>query len=307
MISKIKHAYGDMSSWMQLVLLVLFTLAGTFVSILVLMLVLSLMGVDIHNPSAIVSSALLMRVNQFVQTTFMFFIPALLWGYLFNKKTSEGLKINKAPALSFVLVGIALIIIVQPLINLTAYYNDRLVLPEFLSSLEVKLRTMEESNAFLMQKLLSENSTYNIIANIFIIAIVAGIYEEFFFRGALQQIFKKIIGNYHVTVWVMAVIFSAVHMQFFGFVPRVILGAILGYLFVWSGNLWVPIIVHVFNNAWAVIMSYVYGIEVMSVTSQTLGVGDTLWASAISLILTFIVMFYLAKKYLRKSIESGEI
>ncbi len=91
-----------------------------------------------------------------------------------------------------------------------------------------------------------------------VIAVVAGLAEELIFRGCLQQIMQQIVKNKHIAVWVTAFIFSAIHFQFYGFLPRMLLGALLGYLFLWSGNIWVPIIVHTANNVIGVITAYLY-------------------------------------------------
>jgi len=96
------------------------------------------------------------------------------------------------------------------------------------------------------------------IVNLIIIGLLPAIAEEFLFRGALQQLLYEGFKNIHVAIWVTAIIFSAIHVQFYGFVPRMILGAILGYLFYWSGNIWVPIIGHLFNNGGQVALTYLH-------------------------------------------------
>ena len=85
--------------------------------------------------------------------------------------------------------------------------------------------------------------------NILIIAIMAGIGEELMFRGVIQKILIGWTKDIHLGILYTAIIFSTIHFQFYGFVPRMILGMVLGYLYIWSKSLWVPVIAHAINNA----------------------------------------------------------
>jgi len=97
------------------------------------------------------------------------------------------------------------------------------------------------------------------ISNLFVVAFMAGLSEEIFFRGFIQRLFIENKLNHHLAIWFTAILFSAIHLQFFGFVPRVLLGAVLGYLYFYSGNLWLSIIAHTVNNGFAVVMAYITG------------------------------------------------
>jgi uncharacterized protein len=101
-------------------------------------------------------------------------------------------------------------------------------------------------------------SSSDLLVGLFVIAVLPAIGEEFAFRGWLQPAIQKVSGNPHVAIWISAFLFSALHVQFFGFVPRMLLGAMFGYLMFWSGNLWIPIIAHLVNNGFAVIMIYLH-------------------------------------------------
>jgi membrane protease YdiL (CAAX protease family) len=100
------------------------------------------------------------------------------------------------------------------------------------------------------------NHLGDLLLNLLVIAIVPAIGEELLFRGYLQQSFSNWLSNPHVAIIVTAVLFSAIHLHFQAFLPRFILGVLLGYLFYWSGSLWLPILAHFANNAQAVIISY---------------------------------------------------
>jgi hypothetical protein len=103
---------------------------------------------------------------------------------------------------------------------------------------------------------MSGASISSLIVSILIIAVLAGFSEELFFRGTLQRILSQTNINIHAVVWLVAFIFSAFHLQPFGLIPRMLLGAFLGYLLIWSKSLWLPIIAHIFNNTVVVVSEY---------------------------------------------------
>jgi membrane protease YdiL (CAAX protease family) len=158
------------------------------------------------------------------------------------------------------------------------------------------MQNMEESNKALTERLLTTDSSLILLYNILVIAVAAGIAEEFFFRGCLQQMFKKIFNNGNLAVCLTAVIFSAIHFQFYGFIPRLILGMILGYMFLWSRNLWVSSIAHIINNMVAILIFHFYhGSEIYN-KAETLGATrGTLWVSAVSAVLSCLILFMLLK------------
>lgn len=213
------------------------------------------------------------------------------------------MKINKPIDIRFLILSVILIVAAQPLISLLGYYNNQLSLPPSLAGLEQKIRMLEDSAAQIMERLLLTDSVSVLIINLIVVAVIAGLTEEFFFRGTLQQIFEKICSNKHLAIWITAIIFSAVHFQFYGFLPRMLLGALLGYLFVWSGNLWISVIVHTLNNAMAVLLFHYYYKTPTYHNIETIGVGDTWWTSLISLVIVSLICYLLIKDYSNKKIE----
>jgi hypothetical protein len=106
--------------------------------------------------------------------------------------------------------------------------------------------------------LLSGESFVDYIANLLFVGVAAAVAEEFFFRGVLQQLLVKLFKSKNAGVWLTALIFSAMHLQFYGFLPRLILGLLLGYLFVWSKNIWLPILIHFLNNALVITFNFFF-------------------------------------------------
>lgn len=306
-MNNLKIIFQGMSGWVQLLFFCLIVFVGMIVASLatfVLALVYMLGDGESLSQSTILTAMLstdFVRIAQFLQQVFMMLIPALLCIYLFEKNgVKSSLGINKLPDLKFVSLSALLILVVQPIISFTGYYNAQIKLPEFMSGIEAKLQELELTNKLLIERLLMETSLSALVANLFIIAVMAAIVEEFLFRGALQRIINKITSNYHIAVWVTAIIFSAIHMQFYGFVPRVILGAILGYMFVWSGNLWVPIIVHAINNALSVVLYRMYYNTPTYNELEQVGIGGMWWITLLSLVVTFSILICMQRMYIKQ-------
>lgn len=294
-----KEIFLRMSSWSQLFFLLLFSFTGLLLSIVFISILAPVMGgIDSLN---------FIRVMQVFQSVFIFLVPALLCAYLFNEDGCQYLKIKKAVNLKVLIYSIILIVAIQPLISFTGYYNKMMTLPESLSELEQSMQAMENSAAALLERLMADHSPDVVIANFIVIAVAAGITEEFFFRGSLQQLVKKICHNRHVTVWITAFIFSFIHFQFYGFVPRMLLGALLGYIFLWSGNLWIPVIVHILNNALSVALYYKFHSTPVYDRLESFGTGDTVWATVASIAVTGVILSLLSREYQRNNPEEFTI
>ncbi|GAB6008682.1 CPBP family intramembrane glutamic endopeptidase [Dysgonomonas reticulitermitis] len=245
-----KGLLQGMGGWAQFFFLWFLFFTGIIFGSFILIL-----GVDVKEME---TSARVMRMSQMISQVFAFLIPALAFSFLCQGSSKTYLKLDIKTNLVLLALAIVLILVIQPLIDVIAYYNQQMSLPDSMKFIEEKMRDGELSAKKAVELLFSDKSVFGLIFNLLVIAIVAGLTEELFFRGCLQQIVLKISKNEHIAVWVTAIIFSVIHFQFFGFIPRVLLGAVLGYLFVWSRNLWVPVIVHTINNAAGVIFAYIY-------------------------------------------------
>ena len=144
-------------------------------------------------------------------------------------------------------------LLINPTISLTGLLNQQMELPAFMEGIEHWMRAQEDEAERVTLLLLSEKGIGALFANLFVVALTAGITEELFFRGALQRILGRWSSNPHLVIWITACIFSAFHIQFYGFLPRMLLGAYFGYLLYWSHNIWIPVFAHFTNNALAVI------------------------------------------------------
>ena len=229
---------------------------------------------------------------QCIQTLSLFLLPALLcaWWWDDNHRPFRWLRMDKM--ISWRVVGLAALVMVCaiPGINLLADLNNRIVLPECLSSLEQFFRQMEEEAALLTERFMQADNVWVMMINMGLMAVLPALAEEMSFRGVLQQLLG---GRTHVAIWLTAVIFSAIHMQFYGFIPRMLMGALFGYVFVWTGSLWVPIVMHFVNNGMAVLVYYILsnkGVSIDTNYADTLGAGTTWWLGIISLLTVGILL-----------------
>ncbi len=199
----------------------------------------------------------LIKLVQIISSIGMFVIPAFIYAKLQNKDWLGYLKIIPVPVY-LALFTILIMFCASPALEYTMQLNKGMKLPYFLKELEAWMLQQELKMEVMTKQLIVMNSIPALLINLIMLAIIPAFGEELIFRGGFQQIFTRWIGNYHVAIWLTAIIFSSIHFQFYGFLPRMFLGALFGYLLVWSGSLWLPIIGHFLNNALAVITAYWY-------------------------------------------------
>jgi len=194
-----------------------------------------------------------LKYFQVIQSIGLFVAPPFAIGWLYSGNIGEYLKINRSTRTqSFLLAAISLLMVI-PVINFLGAINSQMRLPESLSGLEGWMKTMEDAAKVLTEKFLKVDSFGGLLFNVFMIAILPALGEELMFRGVIQRIFSTWTKNYHWGIWITAFLFSAMHMQFYGFLPRMALGAMFGYLLVWTGTMWVPILAHFVNNLMGVL------------------------------------------------------
>ena len=235
---------------------------------------------------------------QLIQTAALFLLPPFLMAFLWTKQPLEWLKL-KSETRGYGLWAIFLMLMALPAINLVGYFNQQMSLPAFLEPLEQWMKTAEENAAHLTEQFLSVTTFDGLIINILLMALLPAVAEELTFRGVLQNLFevkdetlKKKGNRVHIAIWCSAILFSAIHMQFYGFLPRMLMGALFGYALVWTGSLWIPILMHFTNNAMAVILYFLAirsGWDMDKV--DTIGTNDTLWLGVVSLFLTIIGIY----------------
>lgn len=204
---------------------------------------------DLSNPQNIS----ILKFFQTIQSFGVFIVPPIIIALMLDGRPSVYLQYNKRPDLLSVFLVIAIVFFANPLINLLNEINSKLSLPEWLNSVQLWMQSSEDQATKITDAFLATTSITDLVKNIIMIGILPALGEELLFRGVVQQLFKKMFRNSHAAIWVSAALFSALHLQFFGFLPRLVLGAMFGYMLEWSGSLWLPIIAHFINNTTAVI------------------------------------------------------
>ncbi len=239
------------------------------------------------------------RLIQIGNTLGLFILPAIVFAKI-KVKEEHFLQLNQSVNFKHLLFLPLLYFVAAPFLNWTIELNQALSLPEAFSSLETWMRNAEKSAEYLTKSFLSIDSFGEFLYMTFLIAILPALGEELIFRGIIQKIINQSVYNHHIGIWVSAALFSAIHMQFFGFLPRMLLGAYFGYLFYWSKNLWFPILAHFINNFSALLMHYILE-DNFSENIDQLGTGSKQWwLSALSLVL-FTVLLIQFKKAQKKS------
>ena len=190
-----------------------------------------------------------MRIAMVIQDLFVFIVPAIVTAVVITRRPADFLMVRRAPRIDAVCLVLLIIVASAPMMNAIIAWNESLTLPADLAGLSEWMRNAENSARESMQMLIGDSSVSSLVATLLIVAVMAGLSEEIFFRGGLQRLLVTYPVNRHLAIWITAFLFSAVHLQFFGFFPRLLLGALFGYLAVWSGSLWLPIIAHIANNA----------------------------------------------------------
>ncbi len=140
--------------------------------------------------------------------------------------------------------------------GLLMFWNSQMVLPEFLSGVEQWMRDMETQLMELTNYLTDFQSIPELLSGILVIGVFAGVGEELFFRGLIQPKMQRYFQSPHLGIWITAFIFSAIHVQFYGFLPRMFLGALFGYLYHYTGSLFYPILGHILNNTFTLLLVY---------------------------------------------------
>ena len=298
-------AFREMKPFSQLLFSV-FVVIVSFLAFLVVSLVIAIpfFGLDsmlsiptmdeLNNPESI----RVLKYFQVVQSIGVFIVPPFILGWLFHGKILEYLCLNKKVTSESVLLVLVLSFAASPFVNFIGEINANMQLPEWLSGVENWMKNAEEKAAELTEAFLNVETTGGLLFNIFMVAFLPAIGEELLFRGVIQRIFTNWTRNFHWGIWISAILFSALHMQFYGFIPRVFLGVLFGYLMVWSGSMWLPIIAHFINNAVAVVAMYMIDKKLLSPEIEEIGTtSDSYYMAAVSFILIVVFMLMIKRQH----------
>ncbi|TNF45907.1 MAG: CPBP family intramembrane metalloprotease [Bacteroidetes bacterium] len=297
-------AFRDMKPLSQLMFSI-FVVIASFLAFMVLSLVVAipLYGLDsmlsiptideLDNPESI----RILKYFQVVQSIGIFIVPPFILAWLYHGKIAEYLNLDKRVNIESVFLVLVLSFAASPFVNFIGGLNENMQFPEWLSGVENWMRNAEDKAAEITEAFLKVETIGGLAFNIFMIAILPAIGEELLFRGVIQRIFTNWTRNYHWGIWISALLFSALHLQFYGFVPRMFLGVLFGYLLVYSGSMWLPIIAHFINNGVAVVAMYMIDKELLSPEIEEIGsTSDSYYIAAISFVLIYAFLLMIKRQ-----------
>lgn len=235
-------------------------------------------------------------VLQLVGTTLPIFAAPVFFAYIIMKAPRAYIR----PGFNFkwilLLLILAMMAFSNPVIEYLSNLNEKMVLPPWLKW----MRDSEDQAQKLMETMLQMKTFWDCIVDVFLVGLLTAIAEEFMFRGVLQTIFLRWTKNVHLAIWITAILFSAFHMEFFGFLPRMALGVLFGYFVAWSGSIWTSVWAHFLNNGAAVVVTYLYQHKLVKVNPDDQHLYGYLGYVFGTIILTVILLVYRAIAFPQK-------
>lgn len=231
-----------------------------------------------------------LRLQAITQDILVFILPPIVTALLSTRYPAELLQIISGPRLTTMLWAVATLVCSIPLMNYVIAWNDSWVLPESMAW----ARALEQAARQTTEVMLSGDSVGSLVVGLLIVGVLTGVAEELFFRGGIQKLFMCTRMNPHVAIWLTASIFSVMHFQIYGLIPRMLLGALFGYAVWWSGSLWLSIILHAINNSLVVATTWLAARTSVDVNVDQIGVGgQQLPLIAASVGLTIVAIYFM--------------
>lgn len=211
------------------------------------------------------------------------------------------------PASSFKEFPMLLTIILVPLFMMVnapfIEWNQNFTFPESMSGLEEKLKAMEELLKETSEFITNFDTIGQLMLGLVVVAVIPGIGEELVFRGMIQNNAYRITGNIHAGIWLAALLFSMFHLQFYGLIPRTLLGVLFGYLYYFSGNLIYPMIAHFMNNGFTLVMLYLYNKGAVDIDIESTDIIPW-YQVAFGVVTSAVILFSFRKSFEDKNINA---
>ena len=252
-LERYKGYYAECGLWRRACLMLLLVGSGFFLLCSIVFLVIAVASAGNADYDPMVGILGDVRMMCILQDVCIFILPALVGGWLLYRRPLREALFVRRVAIAPLLLGVAAFSLLIPFVDAVGQINMFITFPESWSAIEEKLRQSTEDQKIIIETMLGDARLSILLYNLFVIALMAGLSEELFFRGLLMRLCMG-WGNVHVAVWLAAFVFSFIHFDFYGFLPRLLLGGMMGYLCVYLG-LWAAVLVHVLNNA-LIILSY---------------------------------------------------
>jgi membrane protease YdiL (CAAX protease family) len=242
---------------------------------------------NINDPSSLP----LLKEIQILQSVLLFIVPAGIAGFLFERSASGYFGMKKIPTGSILLMILLIMMVSLPLINWMVSLNEMMKLPAIFRGMEQWMKEAEDQAAQITEAFLDVHTIGGFAVNMLMIAVIPAIGEELLFRGLFQRLFGEWFKNIHVAIFLAAFLFGAVHLQFYGLLPRMMLGVMFGYLYRWTGTLWAPIFAHFLNNGAAILVSYLSNTGVIHANYEKFGSTDNVFLITGSVLFTGVLLY----------------
>ncbi len=293
----LRGLYSELSPFSKLFLLITLVLSFMLFSALFGILILvpfygsGILGIlsspDYSNATIITS----LKVIQIFNMAGGLLMPALLYLWLCTPKEEKYTAFTLKISPLLVVSAIILTVVSQPFIGWTSELNSYLSLPDWLAPVEGWMKGKEKLGADITDAFLTTTTAGGLTVNLFMIVVLPAFAEEVLFRGVLAKILRDWTKSIHFAVLISAFIFAAIHLQFYGFLPRFLLGVALGYLFFWSGSLWLPIAAHFTNNFLSVMVEFLYRKGIIHTNAENFGMNNPLLITGFSLLALSAILY----------------
>jgi uncharacterized protein len=276
------------------IILLSFLMAQVLVSVLI-SLAPTEISQNIHtaNPEDLSSAQIsFLKVLQFIAAIFTFLLPAIVIALIFSRNIGETLFLKQKSSFWVYLLSSLVLISSIPWMNMVIEWNAEINLP---FSLEVVFKALEEAAMRSTEIMLQGDGFSTLLINILLLALVPALGEEIFFRGLIQGMIYKYSRNKHLAVIVAAFLFSAIHFQFYGFVPRMLLGAFFGYLVICTNSIWPAVWAHFLNNSMAVVSYFILGNDISGIDDLGSKEQNAVFI-LVSIVISGMLMYLLFRK-----------
>ena len=262
---------------------------------LVILLICALVGGLVSFLLMIGDNDNLLKLGQGISSALMFIVPPIVF-YLITRrvKPMQNLGFKSVQPAWLLFIGVLVMFVSLPVTNQLAEWNEGMHLG--IPRLETWLQNLEKAATELTERMLRVNTFSGLLYNLLIIALIPAIGEELTFRGVLQQALVKGCKSVHLGVFLSAAIFSFIHFQFYGFLPRMFLGLLLGYMFYVTGSLWMSILMHFVNNGTAVVLYYLNNRGIINVDAEHFGSVESIGLIITSAVVTVILILWSWRK-----------
>jgi len=310
----LKAIFKDYSPVVKLVFLLILSIASLSVFLFFASIIVrALWGFNfIDNPSSLenFSDPFVVDANRLIlvfQQIGFFILPAIVFLKLSTNSPQAFILWRKNVNILVSISVIVLLLSFMPVVNFFIWLNESMVFPEFLAGIEAVFRSMEDNAAVLTEALIKMDGISDFLYLTLLVAVLPAIGEELMFRGVIQRLLTVRFKNYHWGIWVSAFLFSAIHLQFYGFLPRMLLGALFGYMLVYTGSIVYPMVAHFVNNFASLLLAYL--IQHGKVQEEIDNIGANLeWQFILpGLAFTSVLFYYLWKNRNRELIMQYQV